>query len=112
VPAGESARAFVAVSNSNLKFRCRVADVDMNATLRTYCQGGNVIDRMVERTNLIRFREPMRAEPSGRGIARDVGPPFAGSRSMPTECGGTRCVYHYFVSFTCTNSADSVPSDE
>ena len=42
VLAGESARAFLTVSNSNLKFWCRVADVDMNAILRTYCQGGKV----------------------------------------------------------------------
>jgi hypothetical protein len=40
VRAGESARAFLTVSNSNLRFWCRVADVDMNAILRTYCQGG------------------------------------------------------------------------
>ena len=42
VRAGESARAFLTVSNSHLKFWCRVADVDMNAILRTYWQGGNV----------------------------------------------------------------------
>jgi hypothetical protein len=42
VGAGESARAFLTVSNSNLKFWCRVADVDMNVILRTYCQGGKV----------------------------------------------------------------------
>ena len=42
VRAGESARAFLTVSNSNLKFWCRVADVDMNVILRTYCQGGKV----------------------------------------------------------------------
>ena len=42
VRAGESARAFLTVSNSNLKFWCRVADVDMNAILRTYCQGEKV----------------------------------------------------------------------
>ena len=42
VRAGESAREFLTVSNSNLKFWCRVADVDMNAILRRYCQGGNV----------------------------------------------------------------------
>ena len=42
VRAAESARAFLTVSNSNLKFWCRVADVDVNAILRTYCQGGNV----------------------------------------------------------------------
>ena len=40
--AGESAREFLTVSNSNLKFWCRVADVDMNAILRTYCQGSKV----------------------------------------------------------------------
>ena len=37
--AGASARAFLTVSNAHLKFWCRVADVDMNAILRTYCQG-------------------------------------------------------------------------
>jgi hypothetical protein len=42
VRAGESARAFLTVSNSHLKFWCRVADVDMNAILRRYCQGGKV----------------------------------------------------------------------
>jgi hypothetical protein len=42
VRAGESARAFLTVSNSNLEFWCRVADVDMNTILRTYCQGGKV----------------------------------------------------------------------
>ena len=42
VRAGESARAFLTVSNSNLRFWCRVADVDMNTILRTYCQGGTV----------------------------------------------------------------------
>ena len=42
VRAGESARVFLTVSNSNLKFWCRVADIDMNAILRTYGQGGNV----------------------------------------------------------------------
>ena len=42
VGAGESARAFLTVSNSNLKFWCRVADVDMNVILRTFCQGGKV----------------------------------------------------------------------
>ena len=40
--AGESARAFLTVPNSHLKFWCRVADVDMNTILRTYCQGGTV----------------------------------------------------------------------
>ncbi len=42
VRAGESARAFLTVSNSSLKFWCRVADVDMHAILRMYCQGGRV----------------------------------------------------------------------
>ena len=36
VQAGESARKFLTVANSNLKFWCHVADVDMNAILRTY----------------------------------------------------------------------------
>ena len=40
--AGESARTFLTVSNSSLKFWCRVADVDMNAILRTYRQGRKV----------------------------------------------------------------------
>jgi hypothetical protein len=30
----------------NLKFWCRVADVDMHAILRTYCQGGKVARRV------------------------------------------------------------------
>ena len=42
VRAGESARAFLTVSNSNLKFWCRVAEFDMNTILRTYCQGAKV----------------------------------------------------------------------
>jgi hypothetical protein len=42
VQAGASARAFLTVSNANLKFWCGVADVDMNAILRTYGQGGKV----------------------------------------------------------------------
>ncbi len=42
VQAGASARAFLTVSNANLTFWCRVADVDMNAILRTYSQGGKV----------------------------------------------------------------------
>ena len=42
VRTGASARAFLTVSNSTLKFWCRVADVDMNAILRTYGQGGTV----------------------------------------------------------------------
>src|SRR6266852_8628968 len=46
VRAGESARAFLTVSNSHLKFWCCVADFDMNAILRTYCQGGKVARRV------------------------------------------------------------------
>ena len=42
VRAGVSARAFLTVPNSHLKFWCRVADVDMNAIVRTYGQRGNV----------------------------------------------------------------------
>ena len=42
VRAGASARAFLTVSNSRLKFWCRVADVDMHVILRTYCQGEKV----------------------------------------------------------------------
>jgi hypothetical protein len=42
VRAGESARAFLTVSNSSLKFWCCVADIDMNTILRTYYQGGKV----------------------------------------------------------------------
>src|SRR5712692_7029504 len=53
VRAGESARAFLTVSNSNLKFWCRVADVDVHATLRTYCQGGKVA-RLVGDVDLTR----------------------------------------------------------
>jgi hypothetical protein len=40
VRAGESARAFLAVSNPNLKFWCYVADLDMNAILWRFCKGG------------------------------------------------------------------------
>ena len=40
VRAGASARAFLTVSNSNLKFWCCVADVDMKAILRTYGHEG------------------------------------------------------------------------
>ena len=42
VRAGESARAFLTVANSNLTFWCHVAHFDMNAILRKYCQGGKV----------------------------------------------------------------------
>jgi hypothetical protein len=42
VRAGASARAFLTVSNAYLKFWCGVADVDMNAILRTYGQGETV----------------------------------------------------------------------
>ena len=43
--AGESAREFLTVSNSNLRFWCRVADVDMNAILRASSTG--VLDGLV-----------------------------------------------------------------
>jgi hypothetical protein len=36
VRARESARAFLTISNPNLKFWCGVADFDMNAILRKY----------------------------------------------------------------------------
>lgn len=42
VRAGESARAFLTVSNAHLKFWCRVADVDVNTILRRYGQGWTV----------------------------------------------------------------------
>ena len=48
VRAGASAREFLTVSNSDLKFWCRVADVDMNRILRTYCQGGHVARIVVD----------------------------------------------------------------
>jgi hypothetical protein len=41
----ESAREFLTVSNSNLRFWCRVADVDMNAILRAMSTG--VLDDLV-----------------------------------------------------------------
>ena len=56
VRAGESARAFLTVSNANLKFWCRVADVDMNTILRTYCQGGKVA-RIVDDADPDAFNE-------------------------------------------------------
>jgi len=62
VRAGESARAFLTVSNSNLKFWCRVADVDMNAILRTYCQGGNVGDVEPDEFDNV-VKTPVRAVP-------------------------------------------------
>jgi hypothetical protein len=40
VRGGESARAFLAVSNPTLKFWCHVADLDMNAILRKYRKRG------------------------------------------------------------------------
>jgi len=50
------------VSNSNLKFWCRVADVDMNAILRTYCQGGNVGDVEPDEFDNV-VKTPVRAVP-------------------------------------------------
>ena len=42
--AKESAWAFLAVSNPSLKFWCGVADFDMSAILRKYCNGGRPPD--------------------------------------------------------------------
>jgi hypothetical protein len=42
VRAGESARAFLTVSNPNLKFWCCVADFDVNTVLRKYGEAGKV----------------------------------------------------------------------
>src|SRR5712692_567630 len=69
VRAGESARAFLTVSNSSLKFWCRVADVDMNAILRTYCQGGKVM--------------PARSVTQWRAINAGVSSVFVRSPSRP-----------------------------
>src|SRR6266568_4999044 len=65
VRAGESARAFLTVSNSNLKFWCRVADVDVNAILRTYGHGGKVARLVgdVERTRSTSSRSRVLAVP-------------------------------------------------
>jgi hypothetical protein len=42
VQAGESARAFLMISNPNLKFCCQVANFDVNAILRTSGNGGKM----------------------------------------------------------------------
>ena len=42
VRAGESARAFLMISNPNLKFWCEVANFDVNAILRTYDNRGKM----------------------------------------------------------------------
>ena len=44
----ESAREFLTVSNSTLKFWCRVADVDMNAILRTMAKESLAVPRGVQ----------------------------------------------------------------
>ena len=62
-------------------------EVVLDRAVRCIEPSGGRYGPRVERTNLIRFREPRRAEPSGRGIARDAGPPL-----VPTECCGTRRV--------------------
>ena len=67
VRAGESARAFLTVSNSNLKFWCRVADVDMHAILRTYGQGGNVA-RLVGDVEADAFDDVVKKSLPGRPI--------------------------------------------
>ena len=67
VRAGESARAFLTISNANLKFWCRVADVDMNAILRTYCQGGKVA-RIVGNVEPGEFDDFVKKPPPGRHV--------------------------------------------
>ena len=67
VRAGASARAFLTVSNSNLKFWCRVADVDMNAIVRAYCQGGNVA-RIVGAVAPDKFDDVMKKPLLGRPV--------------------------------------------
>ena len=42
-PAGVSAREFLSVANSNLRFWCRVADVDMNVILRTMARESSAV---------------------------------------------------------------------
>ena len=42
VRAGASARAFLMISNPNLKFWCQVANFDVNAILRSYSSGGKM----------------------------------------------------------------------
>jgi hypothetical protein len=44
----ESARSFLTVSNSSLTFWCHVADFDMNAILRKYCEGGKVASKLID----------------------------------------------------------------
>jgi len=67
VRAGESARAFLTVSNSHLKFWCRVADVDMNAILRTYCQRGHVA-RIVSGVQPDEFDDVVKEPRPGRPV--------------------------------------------
>ena len=67
VRAGESARAFLTVSNSHLKFWCRVADVDMNAILRTYGQRGNVA-RIVGDAEPAKFEDIVKKPLPGRPV--------------------------------------------
>ncbi len=42
VRAGEAARAFLMISNSNLEFWCQVWNFDVNAILRTSPNGGKM----------------------------------------------------------------------
>ena len=72
VQAGESAREFLTVSNSNLKFWCRVADVDMNRILRTYCREGAASASSLT-SNLTRANDVMKRPlpwPSRQGALR------------------------------------------
>ena len=61
VRVGESARAFLTVSNPHLKFWCRVADFDMHAILRKYRKGGNVARIVGDVDNFV--KKPLRAVP-------------------------------------------------
>jgi hypothetical protein len=67
VRAGASARAFLTVSNAHLKFWCRLADVDMNAILRTYCQERNVA-RIVGNVEPDEFDDVVKKPRPGRPV--------------------------------------------
>lgn len=67
VRAGASARAFLTVSNAHLTFWCHVADVDMNAILRTYGQGGTVA-RMVGEVEPDAFDDCVKKPRPGRPV--------------------------------------------
>ena len=71
VRASASARAFLTVSNANLKFWCRVADLNMNAILRTYRQGENVA-RLVGDGEPDEFDDVMKKPLLGRPVKSAV----------------------------------------